>query len=197
MESPVKLRAGDAKDLLFGDVRSLSGRPIDIGSLREMFHGAEFSIEGPGGSGTAHGVDVRPVDGNDRAATVIAYAGYDFVQRVREGRATADIPFGSKVPRLETRRAVPTRWVRDSEVVAEAIAPVEHWYDLEPYERQVGNWLPLVSDTGDMYEGQLKVAAHHRQDRRKLLLTLEIAPDLALRVKERRAALYVPLDLHG
>ncbi|MHA6796674.1 hypothetical protein ACVGVM_24645 [Pseudonocardia bannensis] len=197
VQSPVELRAEVAEDLLFGEIRSLSGRPVQLDSLRDIFKGFEFYVDGPGGGGTARGVDVFPVEGNDKAATLVAYAGRDFVQKVRDGRASANLPLGASVPRVETRRAVPTRWTRGPEVVAEALAPVGHWYDLEPYEQAIGTWLPLVSDVGDMYEGQLRAAVHGPRDRRRLLLTLSLDETVAAHVKGRQAQLYVPLDLHG
>jgi len=195
-DSPIKLVAVEGSDdKLFGEVRAQSGRPVDVDMLRQFFCGAQFTLAGPGGEGTAIGLEVEPDSINDKVATVVARAPTEFVRRVRLGDATAQLPLGSAIPQKGARRAVPVKWLQGNTVVAQAVAPEGRWYDDTVYRQQIGEWLPLVSDIGNLHEGMLVNVTYEGQGRRELQLHLEVSAELASAVKGKTRILRAPLAL--
>lgn len=197
-ESPILLRPVErSENLLSGTIRSLTGRPVEVDSLRASVRGQPFVLGGQEGQPTATGIEVfkNPID--ECSATIIFQVPSDFVAKVRARQATANWSIGASIPQQASRKAVPVTWDRDDILLAEAVAPEGYWYDLTSYAQQVNEWLPLTSRLGDLYEGQLISAQHGNKNkgRRWLHLQLRVMPKLADQVRQGTVTLRLPLDL--
>lgn len=195
-ESPITLRPVERSDnLLPGEIRSLTGRPVEVDSLRESFRGQSFVLGGQKDRSTATGIEVfkDPID--QCSATIIFQAPSDFVAKLRAGQATAKWSIGASIPQQASRKAVPVTCDCGDILLAEAVAPECYWYDLVPYAQQINTWLPLTSQLGDLFEGKLISAQHGTQGRRWLHLRLRVMPKLADQVRRCAVTLRLPLDL--
>lgn len=195
MQSPVDFLAPHgARDRLVGRLRSLSGRPLDLDRLRAQFCGTRFALSGPGGVGEVVGLEVWPDFSDQDAATVVVRAPLEFVGKVKRGEATAKLALGAAVPQTETRTAVRASWLRDRILSAEAAAPEGKSYDLTSF-LATGRWLPLVSSSGDMFEGKLLGAKYIDPAGRRMQILLEVSEELIEVVERKAQILRLPIDL--
>lgn len=195
IESPISLRAdGKVTTRLLGELRRLSGYPLDLETLRRQFVGAQMAVDLES-QVAAVGKEIRanPLDAS--RATVVFHAPEAFVSEVRDGSRTAVWRIGSGVPQHPDRRAIPVKWFSDRRVVAEAVAPNGKWYDPADFYNSYGALLPLTSSFGDMADARLLRAEHGPKGMQFLHLHLEVEEAVAARIRAGKTSMFVSLLL--